>query len=153
MPDYNRMWEQYKQDVLNRVQNPGQTLATALREGMPTEQNPLGMFGAGGITKVHGLPEVFKGAREKALDWPLTEPKSMLPEGVKPSKDFTKIKLVNGTIMHKLDDGRFIDETGKLVFDDLKALIEHIKNPMPAVIGSNGPSSPFYKDPFKDTTR
>ena len=127
----------YGEQVKERVTNPLQTLATALEEGMPTEENPTGMFGAGGITKIHGLPEVFKSQGSKAPDWKFEEPRSSIPEGFKPSKDMAKVRLDDKTTMYKLDDGRFINEGGDIILDDLQALIDHIKNPSPKVIRSN----------------
>ena len=150
MMDYLR---QYGGEVKNRVMNPGRTLATALQEGMPTEQNPLGMFGAGALTKMHGLPNVFKTKRKEMPDWKYDEPKSAIPEGFKAAKDNQVIQLPDGTKMFKLQDGSYTDTTGKLMFPDLKALFEHVKNPPPEVMRSNRPSSPFYKDPFTDTTQ
>lgn len=43
----------YGERVVSRVTHPLETLAKALKEGMPTEENPLGMFGIAGIT--HGV--------------------------------------------------------------------------------------------------
>lgn len=149
MPNYSEMWEKYKQEVLNRVQNPGQTLATALEQGMPTEEQPLGMFGLGGITKMHGTPSVFKTPRKEPIPWKYDEPSLKIPEGYKMSTDNTVITLPEGVKMYKLEDGGYIDETGKISFKSLKELLER----PPDVFKSNRPSSPFYKDPFKDTTQ
>lgn len=51
------MFENYINTVKGRLADPLGTLATALKEGMPTKENPLGMFGFGGIT-VHKLKDI-----------------------------------------------------------------------------------------------
>ena len=152
MMDYLR---QYGGEVKNRVMNPGQTLATALQQGMPTQENPLGMFGAGAITKLHNMPNVFKSNRPGGgmEGWKYDVPKSALPEGVKASNDNLVISLHDGTKMYKLDDGSFTDTTGKITFKDLPSLFDHIKNPPPQVVRSNRPENLQYKDPFGDTTK
>lgn len=45
------MFEDYVGRVKGRFADPLGTLATALKEGMPTKENPLGMFGFGGLVK------------------------------------------------------------------------------------------------------
>src|SRR5574340_755774 len=51
------MFENYINTVKGRLADPLGTLATALKEGMPTKENPLGMFGFGGLT-VHKLKDI-----------------------------------------------------------------------------------------------
>jgi len=110
-----------------------------LKEGVPTEQNPMGMFGAGGVTKLmHGLPPVFRTNRKEMPNWKYDEPKSAIPEGYTAAKDNQMITLNDGTKMYKLNDGRYVDTTGKLEFPDLKALFEHVKN------DSKGPTVHCY---------
>jgi hypothetical protein len=145
-------YNEFKKDPINTF---GKTLATALQQGMPTQENPLGMFGAGAITKMHGLPNVFKSNRHSGgmEGWKYDVPKSALPDGVKASKDNLVISLHDGTKMYKLDDGSFTDTTGKITFKDLPSLFDHIKNPPPQVVRSNRPENLQYKDPFGDTTK
>ncbi|MDX9756252.1 MAG: hypothetical protein RBT52_01905 [Sulfurimonas sp.] len=155
MPDYSAMWEQYKKDVLNRIQNPGQTLAIALKEGIPTEENPLGMFGFGGITKLNkGTPSVFTSGRTKEpIPSYYSDTPSNLPEGTRLHKDNEIFHLKDGTILYKISDGSFVDKTGSIRFEDKQQLLDSILTPTPKVFKSNRPSSLNYKDPFKDTTK
>lgn len=145
MIDYLRA---YGGQVKNRVMNPGQTLSAALQQGMPTQENPFGMFGAGAVTKIHGLPNVFRGGRGELPKWDYDVPKSQIPEGMKAAKDGQVIQLKDGTKLFKLDDGGYTDVTGKITFPDLQTLFEHIRNPTPQVVRSNRLSSPFYKNPL-----
>ena len=149
MMDYLK---QYGGEVKNRVMNPGQTLATALQQGMPTEQNPLGMFGAGALTKMHNLPNVFKSGRPKGGMgvWEYDVPKSDFPEGLKASKDKLVVPLPDGTKVYKLDDGSFTDTTGNITFKDLPELFNYIRNPNTL---SSTIENLQYKDPFGDTTK
>jgi len=135
---------QYGGEVKNRVMNPGQTLATALKEGMPTEQNPLGMFGVGSVGKVG------KGVEESFL--------------TNMSKDKQKIILPDKTAIFKTKEGTWVNDQGKLIFEDSQHMMDSLRDlqmfqkqqnmsMLPDVMSSNRPSSPFYKDPFKDTTR
>lgn len=149
MPDYAAMWEQYKKDVLNRVQNPGQTLATALQQGMPTEQNPLGMFGFGGMTKVgKGMPQVFHSYREGVELPSFSFPQEMLS---KLDKNHETTHFL-GKKLYKLKDGSYIDETGLHMFENDADLAKAFKNLEKAKVKEEI-YNPNYKPPFEDTTR
>ena len=140
MMDYLR---QYGGEVKNRVMNPGQTLATALQQGMPTQENPLGMFGVGNIAKAgkateHTAEELFRLRRHG---------------------DGSKITLPDNTKIFKMKDNSWVDETGKIIFEDSQHMYDSLKDlqmakqqqanaTMPNVMSSNRPSSPFYKNPF-----
>lgn len=143
MMDYLR---QYGGEVKNRVMNPGQTLATALQQGMPTEQNPLGMFGFGGLGTVGKVAKAAEHTPEELF---------MLRR----HSDGSKITLPDSTKIFKMKDNSWVDEKGKIVFEDTQHMYDSLKDlqmvkqqqqmaPMPDVMRSNRPSSPFYKDPF-----
>lgn len=152
----------YGAEVKNRVMNPGQTIAAALKEGMPTEQNPLGMFGFGGITKFGRQPKRI----------PVEEPTKELLDHSLRANDWQSVTLPDKTPLYKLKDGAWADDTGKVVFEDTQHMFDSLRdlrmametkqntmiNPAivpnsPQVMRSNRPSSPFYKDPFMDTTK
>ena len=154
MPDYNKMWEEYKNSVINRVSNPGQTLATALQEGMPSEENPVGMFGIGSIGKAgKATKEVMSDANMfKYLNRHKSRAEQILPDNTK---------------VYQMKRGEWANEEGQVIFKDTQHMLDSLrdyhmaqeaklnniipnKEMMPNVQRS---TSPFYKDPFKDTTQ
>ena len=151
MQMYKQWFTPYAEEVKQRVANPGQTLATALQKGMPTEQNPMGMFGAGGLGTIGKVAKAAEHTPEELFR-------------LRRHGDATKITLPDSSEVFKMKDNSWADKTGKVVFEDTQHMYDSLRDlnmqkqqqqmaPTPNVISSNRPSSPFYKDPFGDTTK
>lgn len=146
MDMYKEWFVPYAGQVKYRILNPGQTLATALKEGMPTQENPVGMFGIGSIGKAGRVAKRLVQEVPEEIDQTLRHVSRQ------------KVTLPTGEQVMKMKDGTWADQTGKTIFDDTQHMYDSLKDlsmsksqMMPDVMSSNRPSSPFYKDPFGDT--
>jgi len=107
--------KEYMGVVKERITNPTQTLATALKEGMPTEENPLGMFGIGSISKIEdSLAGLRKIVRDEIASGKVAE---------QTNQKWGKFTTKEGDIFKEQPDGSW--DSGKEVFSSMADFLKN----------------------------